>query len=529
MYADVWAPFLCRGHNAVALVAVLGALALCFGVEALRLQPAQKDVDVWPAWHNVARYLDLRDTRFELKKQQLHLLWGVKGVDRSSCAWFVEEDLGEILWDDEFDASDPQAQLALLRGCGAPVARPELRVVPGTTKCVVGEFAAWAGAQRNATLPLPRASFEALLRDFLAAHQEWLQYVSVVGDAQSGYRLRHVVASFTVRVENHAPASRRLPLYRAWEAEVASLNAAAPPSANKALQTAEDYWVMMAVQQLLFFYCVTLIFCSAAVGFCFILVATRSPRAAALCTLSILAVVSCFTGLMVGCFDMRLGMVESVVLMVSVGLMLDPLAHFAHAFTAAPGDRAARLTAALTQIGISVLAAALSTAGSCAVLFLCVVTVLSQFGMLLCMLLLVTLIYANAFLAPLLFLCGPTDPTPASPLPDTGVAEHGARPTTVAAEPPGSSRRWRAALPQLLTQLRAWLPSRLFRPLKEESDGAASQAAAANTPSLSDARADGRGGGRAGAKLARAKLKAASGVQEVQLEQPELSSDDQRV
>ena len=162
-------------------------------------------------------------------------------------------------------------------------------------------------------------------------------------------------------------------------------------------------------QDLLLFYALTVVVALAAVGFVVIALATRSVRLAFVCMLTILNVVGSFTGFMVGVFGMEPGMIESVVLMVSVGIMLDPLTHVAHAFNEACGSRAQRLAHGLTTIGISVLAGALSTAGSCLFLLCCTINLFSQFGRLLCTLLVVTILYTNTFLAPLLLLVGPGD------------------------------------------------------------------------------------------------------------------------
>ena len=118
------------------------------------------------------------------------------------------------------------------------------------------------------------------------------------------------------------------------------------------------------------------------------------------------AVVADFTAMMV-VLGFTLSMIESVVLMVSVGLMLDPLTHVAHAFTEARGSSAERLDSALTSIGISVLSGALSTAASCTFLFFTTIVLFTSFGLLLCALTLICLLHANFFLAPLLFLFGP--------------------------------------------------------------------------------------------------------------------------
>ena len=58
-------------------------------------------------------------------------------------------------------------------------------------------------------------------------------------------------------------------------------------------------------------------------------------------------------------------------------------------------------------MGVSVMAATLSTAGSVSALFFTVIVFFSRFGMLLCALMLIALLYANLFLAPLLLLFGP--------------------------------------------------------------------------------------------------------------------------
>jgi hypothetical protein len=94
-----------------------------------------------------------------------------------------------------------------------------------------------------------------------------------------------------------------------------------------------------------------------------------------------------------------------------VGLMLDPMTHIAFAFAEAQHyghhTRRAKLTYALSTIGISVLAGSVSTTASCAVLFLTTISIFSQFAALFCSLMSLTLLYALAFLTPLLLLAGP--------------------------------------------------------------------------------------------------------------------------
>jgi hypothetical protein len=94
-------------------------------------------------------------------------------------------------------------------------------------------------------------------------------------------------------------------------------------------------------------------------------------------------------------------------LIISVGLMLDPLTHVAFAYAEARGSRLERLSAALSTIGISVLMGGLSTAGSCTVMLFTTIVLFYRFAALFTSLMVLTLLYTIAFLAPLLALVGP--------------------------------------------------------------------------------------------------------------------------
>lgn len=411
LYAERFAPFLTRGRNALWVLAFSTLVGVICGYHALQLRAASRDVNVWPHWHNAYQYLRTRDAYFELSEDRVLVFWGVRGVDRGGVSPWDEDDLGRVVWDEAFDASDPEAQAALLWACETLPARAELRIAPESARCPISAFYKWESARAsngNVTWPIAQGEFASRFAEFVMADPRWSIQLSAVSDGNGNTRLRHLVASFTLTVQRHAPATELQPLYDTWQAAIGELNAAAPPTCAGALQ-ANGLWISMAMQQLLMFYSVSVICALSLVGLIVLSIATQSLRIALCCTLTILNVVATFTGIMVWGFNLQLGMTESVVLMVSVGLMMDPLTHVAHAFNEAKGSRQQRISAALTSIGISVVAAALSTAGSCICLFFCTISIFSQFGELLCTLLLVTIIYTNTFLAPLLYLIGPSD------------------------------------------------------------------------------------------------------------------------
>jgi hypothetical protein len=241
---------------------------------------------------------------------QVHVIWGAKSVDRTGCDAWNESDIGHIVWDDTFDASTPAAQVALLHACDALPARSELLVADDdSNQCVFAAFYAWqTRVSGNVTWPMEPADFRTRFTAFLFANQQWALYVSVKRDANNSFHLRHVVASFTIAIERHAPASTLRPLYEAWQLAVGDLNAAAPPEAARAHQASAN-WVIMAMQQLLMVYTVSVILALTGVGMVVLTIATFSPRLAVCCMLTVLNVVGTFTGLMVSAFDMELGMI----------------------------------------------------------------------------------------------------------------------------------------------------------------------------------------------------------------------------
>ena len=407
-----FAPFLTRGRNAAWCVAASVAVAAVLGVQGSYMQMSDEDVNIWPAWHNCRRYLLIRDRLFPQPKGQVYLLWGVSGVDRTGASAWDEDDLGQVVWDRGFDASAAAVQVAMRAACDTPL-DAALLVQENATLCPISAFATWAEA-RNETWPLPPRRHPYLLDSFLDAQPWWLDQhaLSVVKRADGGMRLRYAVAIYSTHFERHAPALRRRPIFEAWEAHLEAINGAAPEGAGQVLITAkqdwEAYFLQMVVLELLYWDVFLVIAISSIVSFFVVFGATRSLRGAVLALLAIGCVLCCLFGVMVSVYEIKLGFLETIVLMIAVGLMLDPFTHYVHAFAHAPGGRPQRLQAMLSSMGISVLAATLSTAGSCVALFFTVIVLFSRFGLLLCALMVIALLYANFFLAPMLLLCGPS-------------------------------------------------------------------------------------------------------------------------
>jgi len=386
------------------------------------IRGARRDIMAWPAWHDNYKYLTWRDDRFVKLERPVHVLWGTLGVDRAHTSTFDEESLGEVIYDGSFDAADPQAQLALWRACDQIAHADELHVIrdgpnvaagDGKTRCFIGAFRAWLHAH-NKTFPQPRGAFETLLPQFVWEQPHWLGTLSIESDAASGrWRLRHVLFTFHVVMRPHAPAGIRRVQYDRWRAMIERLNREAPPSAKHAIHTGDGRWLAMAILEQLMSVVQAVVATSLTVGFCFMLVCTGSLTIAMLCTLTLGGMLLGWTGVAQasGMLEQGMGVVESLVFMVSVGLMLDPIAHVAFAFAEASqhghASREAKVRYAFSTIGVSVLAGGASTLTAISVLLMGTIIFFSRFATLFCSLQAMNLVYTHFFLAPLLLLAGP--------------------------------------------------------------------------------------------------------------------------
>jgi len=366
------------------------------------------------------------DRLFDTASETLVVYWGIKGIDRSGTDFWNETDLGEVLYDAAFDAADPAAQTALLRACEELSVSPGLAIERCTgvdfcpqqeSRCLMSAFAEWSRApERNLSFPVPRSRFIYAMANFLQHDPEMLSLLSFeptslpitnASEAPS-WRLPYVAATFSIAVNIDSSHGRAV--YDRWQAKLRQLNDAAPLTAKHATQTSPSklLWQQMSMHELYLSLVSTVVPWSIVVGFCFIFVATHSLRISVLSVISLVFMLGAWLGLAVmsGFFAHGMGIMEALVITIAIGLTLDPLVHVAFAFSEASGTTEQRLHHAVTTVGISVLAAGASTAGSCSIMMLTTIVVFSRFAKLVCSLVIVALIYSNFFLAPMLLLFG---------------------------------------------------------------------------------------------------------------------------
>lgn len=53
----------------------------------------------------------------EKENYEVSIIWGVKDLDRSSVSLWNPEDIGELIWDEDFTIEPPENQQAIIELC----------------------------------------------------------------------------------------------------------------------------------------------------------------------------------------------------------------------------------------------------------------------------------------------------------------------------------------------------------------------------------------------------------------------------
>lgn len=139
-----------------------------------------------------------------------------------------------------------------------------------------------------------------------------------------------------------------------------------------------------------------------------ILIFTRNPVIAIVTWLSIVVIIGILLGFMILVFSWEFGVIEAISVTVFVGLSVDYCLHMANSFNeSVAATTYLRVRSALTQTGVSITGAAITTIGSSFFLLFCDIKIFVQFGQVSMMSLLVALLIAVLFLPAVLILVGP--------------------------------------------------------------------------------------------------------------------------
>ena len=422
------------------LVLALGGLAVALGLIGATIERSSATMMLLEDSHICSQY-QMKAPRFAASpggNQELvsvNLVYGVEAVDTGDHNDPNSD--GEIALDSSFDLADPAAQ-AFLLGLGA--ATRALSVVDASWLTDLERFNAWlragSGGQcpgATSGLPLPRDEFSTCL-------QRWFdgsgQYNGCNGRDGCGSELRFAdgepVAWRTnfqtnIEVQDEWDYAKLKPLADEFESFLAAQHKEAPASAQHGFFSCGQ-WTVTDLQDNMVRSAVSSTALSVALTFAIILASTLNLAVAFYAIVTVIAIVACVMGCIV-LMGWELGLLESMCMSILVGMSVDFVVHFAHAWVsddgagaaaaegAEPGpgqptgrrqELATRTHTSLSTVGISVLSAGVTTMVAAAVLFFGGVIVFFQkFGTMLLFAMAFSLVYSLLFFHALVAWLGP--------------------------------------------------------------------------------------------------------------------------
>jgi len=425
-FFEKFSPFVFRRRKLIFIT--FGILFAVSGYLATQLEPAKEAARFLPDDDPTQRALDLQEGRFRENTYQgkLAFVFGLEEPDRSDADSNDPSDLGVTRIIDGFSINKLEEQQFLSEFCKDVRAKVEI-VKRQQVMCFIEALQEWRLA-RNESALVPEDEFYEVLRQFTNEYEypqdaapPKISFVPVVefGSEMTvrydteGRRDDDLIPLFVSIIANTTltrdfPAAVGSPIEEGiWDFLNEQMDKA-PPGLKGAFHVTHDsQWVRIATEDVLQTSAIVGIFVSLAFAFVIVVIATRNIIIASLVTFTVSGVVLTFIGFMVAA-GWSLGIIESISMVVLVGLSCDSLIHISVAYLESDEDsRFRKARQGLLEIGTSVMSAVFTTMLSAVFLMLTTVIFFQRFGIFTFVVMLSSGLHGFLFLVALLMTIGP--------------------------------------------------------------------------------------------------------------------------
>ena len=406
---------------------ILGFLAVLVigAVFTARLSPPEESESFFPKRHQVQQFLNLSGpsgpflASDEDEVATIDIVWGLRGMDQSRRDKWNPGDKGTLVLDEAFDPSSAAAQLHMRTVCekakSAPCSsracldRTLVRRRQGL--CFTEGFQAWLEAGGR-EFPTPPELFRQSLLEFYRAseskpYREDIGFVPNAATAEE--ELKYLILTFNSTFRFPQPLGLSEEVFESWEGFASEINAAAPEG-MEGYQTTRYSWMWLATQRSLVKNAVTGVSICFVLAFLVINVATGNWIVSLCTTITIVGIVCTTMGVgVVAMMGYPLGISEAIAIVILIGFSMDYVLHLAGAYVESKrDDRLGRIQDALTTMGISITAGAVTTLLSGIPLFFAVITFFTKFGFFIFFTICVSFLWATLFFSSAMSAFGPS-------------------------------------------------------------------------------------------------------------------------
>ena len=205
-----------------------------------------------------------------------------------------------------------------------------------------------------------------------------------IGTTENGdeERITWIAVDFYLNVSKNTPAfTMYLDHYLVWKSFVNDINLDSPSSLGNVVMISSS-WTEMDITIGIIISTIESFLTSNFICFISVLVFTGDIALSILTMVSILLIVVCLLGTLLGpIFNYTFGAIEAVGVTVFIGMSVDYALHVAHGYhSSTHKSRYAKVRATLTHLGISILGGAITTGGSAIFLLFCKIYFFLQLG-----------------------------------------------------------------------------------------------------------------------------------------------------
>lgn len=319
------------------------------------------------------------------RADQTYIVWGVTPADTGDRR--NPETSTQLVLDESFDPSSEEAQVYLLKFC-PQLFEQEFASAPRDFQCAIERFNSWLGDQSIAEQPedayISKCDGSAGLPMSSDAFHPCLVAWSKLSDETSimslDERVMTITVSFMSRVgldSGFEKLSNEWELIESW---MAGQNDMAPVGINQGFFSSHIFRTWDSTAHMFETAVGSAAIALGASAF-IILITSRSFVLTIFATLSVTFVLASVTSILVG-MGWTLGYLESICFAVLIGISVDFVIHFSHAYSSLPGDasRGERTKHALISMGPSVLAGATTSMVSATTMLFTVIVFFQQFA-----------------------------------------------------------------------------------------------------------------------------------------------------
>ena len=375
------------------------------------LEPPSKAEAFFPADHMSTGIVDLMSEEYlgagSASYQKAAVVFGLKDLDRTKFDRYNPDyDRGIVGFDDAFDIYTTANQLFLVDVCTqlenqicrvgnkdggdyleACTGQSHKLVRASTLNCWIRDFHAWHVAEYKGV----EAFNNNLVTEdvFLARLMKFRKeekppegraastYKDAIGVIAESKKIRYVSFQFTSTMVSRKPVGVKQPLYDMMEVVVSEMVEQAPAGLKYIDQ---DFgfrgWVWMETEKALVNGLFNGLYICFPIAFAVLAVATKNLPLALVATLSIGCIVASVLGFVKAFNGWDLGIAETIAGIIVIGFSVDYVVHMGHMYIEAAEKsgamtRESRFYYAASKMGSTVMAGAVTTAGSGAFMFMC--------------------------------------------------------------------------------------------------------------------------------------------------------------